>query len=104
MSTRMIENQRLAFLAQAQDASRRFQDTLVNLSDAQRAAMLAIVAMKTSTPIDVVFWADSDDAQQIACVVDAHLRRDAENHDAYQLGSGCLFQVVPQPGSETRYE
>lgn len=103
MTTRMIENQRRAFLAQAEDAARRLQDALVNLNDAQRAGIIARLAAKTSTPVDIVYWADENDATEIASIALGHLIL-GEDHNTYQLGSGCLFQVVPQPGSERSYD
>jgi hypothetical protein len=103
MTSRMVENQRRAFIAQAEDAARRLQDALANLSDAQRAAIIARLAEKTSTPIDIVYWADESDADLIAEIVDRHLRI-GDDPNTYLLGSGCLFQVVPQPGSEHSYE
>lgn len=99
----IVENQRRAFIAQAEDAARRLQDALVNLSDAQRAGIIARLAAKTSTPIDIVYWADAQDADEIASLALGHLLL-GDDHNTYQLGSGCLFQVVPQPGSERSYE
>lgn len=91
MASRMIENQKLAFLAQAQDAARRFQDTLVNLSDPQRAAMLAIVAAKTSTPVDIVLLGESGDWREAWQTCSAHLKASGDNR--WTLGNGCEFIV-----------
>lgn len=99
MSTRMLENQKRAFLAQAQDASRRFQDSLVNLSDAQRAAILAIVAAKTSTPVDIVMLTgEPGDWREAWQVVSQHLRMTPDH--TWMLGNGCEFVVEHEPGTE----
>jgi hypothetical protein len=101
--TRIVENQRRAFIAQAQDDARRLCASLVNLSDAQRAAILALIAAKTSTPIDIHYWADTGDRDLVAQIVSGVLIR-GDEPDTYQLGSGCDLTVTPSPGSETSYE
>lgn len=99
----IVENQKRAFIAQAQDDARRLCTSLANLSDAQRAAILAIVAMKTDTPIDIGYIADTGDSELIAQIVSGVLLRSL-TQDSYLLGSGCLFQITPAPGSERSYE
>lgn len=91
MASRMITNQRLAFLAQAQDAARRFQDALVNLSDAQRATMLARVAAKSSTPVDIVLLGEPGDAREAREAAAGHLQSSGDNR--WTLGNGCEFIV-----------
>ena len=89
----IVENQRRAFIAQAQDDARRLCASLANLSDAQRAAILAITAAATSTPVDMVYIADTGDTQLIRELVAGHLR-EGEWRNSYTLGSGCDFTVV----------
>lgn len=97
MTTRMIENQRRAFLASANDDARRLVHSLANLSDAQRAAILAIIAAKSSTPVDIVMMtgerSDWYEASQVAST--GGLRLTAENR--WTLGNGCEFIVEELP-------
>lgn len=99
----IVINQKRAFIAQAQDDARRFHSSLANLNDAQRAAILAITVAATSTPMDLVYVADQGDIDQIRFVLDGVLLRGSDPN-TYLLGSGCLFQVVPAPGTETPHE
>jgi hypothetical protein len=99
----IVENQKLAFLARAQDDARRLCSSLANLSDAQRAAILALIAAKTSTPIDIGYIADTGDAELIREIVSGTLRV-GDWQNTYLLGSGCDFTVTPAPGSERSYE
>jgi hypothetical protein len=95
----IVSNQRRAFLAQAKDDARRLTHSLRNLSEAQRAAIIAIVAERSETPVDIVLLADHGDAREVAETTAGLLRR-GETSDTYKLGSGCLFQVVPAPGED----
>ena len=99
----IVENQRRAFLAQAQDDARRLCASLANLSDAQRAAILALITKRTSTPIDIGYIADSGDAELIREIVGGELLV-GDWQNTYLLGSGCDFTVTPAPGSERSYE
>lgn len=98
----IVVNQKRAFVAQAQDDAKRLCKSLANLSDAQRAAILALVTKRTSTPIDIHYVADTGDAELINEIVGGELITACQN--TYLLGSGCDFVVTPAPGSETRYE
>lgn len=99
----IVENQRVAFIAAAQDDARRLCRSLANLSDAQRAAILALIAAATSTPIDIGYIADTGDQELISEIVDGHLLR-GDWQNTYLLGSGCDLTVTPAPGSERSYE
>jgi hypothetical protein len=88
----IVQNQKRAFLARSMDAARRLQDELVNLSDAQRAAILAIIAAKTSTPVDIVMLTsepgDWNEARQ-TCGDELKATPDRR----WSLGNGCEFIV-----------
>lgn len=104
MTTRMIANQRRAFLAGAQDDARRLASSLANLSDAERVALLAVLAAATSTPLDAIFMtSEPGDREQLDAILTGVLLRGPQP-DSYDLGNGCLLLVVPQPGTETTHE
>lgn len=92
MTTRMIENQRRAFLSRANDAARRLQDEMVNLSDAQRAALLAVIAAKTSTPVDIVMLTgEPGDWREAHAAINGQLHTTSDHR--WMLGNGCEFIV-----------
>lgn len=99
----IVSNQLTAFLARANDDARRLVHSLANLSDPQRAAMLAVIAAATSTPIDLVYVADEGDAQEISLVLDGVLLH-GDTQNSYLIGSGCEMTVVAAPGTETHHE
>lgn len=87
----IVDNQKIAYLARVQDDMRRLQDSLVNLSDSQRAGILAILAAKTSTPVDIVLLGESGDWREAWGIVSAHLKASGDNR--WTLGNGCEFIV-----------
>lgn len=88
----IVANQKRAFIAQAQDDARRLCASLANLSDAQRAAILAIIAAKTSTPVDIVMLtSEPGDWNEARQTCGDELK---QTHDRrWSLGNGCEFIV-----------
>lgn len=100
----IVSNQRSAFLAAATSDARRLTHSLANLSDAQRAAILAILAAATSTPLDLGFiTSEPGDADEVDAILAGVLLRGPQP-DSYDLGNGCLLTITPQPGTETTHE
>lgn len=91
----IVRNQQLAYLSRAQDDARRLASSLASLNEPQRAAMLAFVAAKSETPVDIVMIAEPGDWRDAHQVISAHLR---ETHDhRWEIGSGCHLVIEEMP-------
>lgn len=91
----IVENQRRAYLAHANDTATQLAGRLLMLSPAQRAAIIASVAYHSQTPIDITLVTDErDDPSSIAMLLDGDVPSSEVSTWAWALGSGCIFQVV----------
>jgi hypothetical protein len=91
----IVENQQRAFLAQASDSARRLEDALRNLSPAEQAATLALIAKNSGTPIDIIMVGEPGDWREARELVEGKLRMDARHR--WELGSGCHFEILDLP-------
>lgn len=96
MST-IVQNQKRAFVASAMDDARNLADSLRYLSEPQRAAILAVLAAASATPIDITLMGEPGDEVEAYSIVDGVLAR-ASGPYAWKLGSGCLFTVDLEGG------
>lgn len=88
----IVENQRRSYQAQALDAAQRLADTLANLSEAQAAAVIAVAANKSRTPVDITLQGDHGDEIDAFGIVDGVLPRAAGPY-AWSTYAGCTFVV-----------
>lgn len=92
MST-IVVNQKRAFLASAMDDAKNLAESLKFLSDAQRAAILAIVAKNSDTPVDITLIGAMGDEIEAYMITDGVLDRAAAGPFSWKLGNGCVFRV-----------
>jgi hypothetical protein len=98
MASRIVDNQRVAFVSRAQSTARRLTDDLMALSPAQRAAVLAIVAKESSTPLDFVWLAENHtDEHEIAAILDGTLPRCSGERYSWIVATNAHFAVVALP-------
>jgi len=90
----IVANQKSAFLARATDDARRLADSLQNLSEPQRAAILAIVASKAQTPVDIVMLGEPGDWNEARQAIHG-LRLDSAGR--WEINSGCHLVVEELP-------
>lgn len=98
MST-IVANQQRAYEAQAQDAMRRLVPAMTSLCEPQRAAMLALLAAATATPVDITLLGVRGDAAECASLLDGVLTRGHSTH-SWLIGSGCEFLCSVLPGED----
>lgn len=90
----IVTNQRRAYLAQAQDASRLLAARLRNVPPAERAAILASTAADANCPIDVTLTTPHrSDALDAAIILDGDLMPSRDATWAWHIHSGCEFIV-----------
>lgn len=95
MGASIVENQRRAYLAQAHDAAFVLSRKLENLSEPQRAAILALVAHSSRTPVDIsMLTGEKDDPMEAALIMDGEAPQGTDANWAWNLGSGCQFVVT----------
>lgn len=99
----IIDNQRRAFASQAQAAARRLVPAMLNLPEPERAAMLALIAASTATPVDIVLLGVNGDAEACASILDGTLAR-GDTQTSWKIGSGCCFVVSTLPGEGNPHE
>lgn len=87
-------NQKLAFLARAQDDARRLAASLCNLPEGERAAMLALAARQSNTPVDITMVGEPGDWRD-AWQASATLKMTSDHR--WEIGSGCHLQIVELP-------
>lgn len=72
----IVENQRSAYIHRAMSSARVLADDLLNLSPAQRAAVLATIAATVGSTVDMVLIAEHpEDEQEAAQILDGVLAR-----------------------------
>lgn len=91
----IVHNQQRAYVAHATDRARNLADSLRNLSPAEQAAMLAIVAQKAGTPIDIAMLGEPGDWLEAREILANHLRMDSTGR--WELGSGCHLLISELP-------
>jgi hypothetical protein len=91
----IVTNQKRAFVSRAISAADRLAVELRNVSPAEQAAILAIVAKNANTPIDIAMIGEPHDWLDARAVLDGHLRCDSTGR--WEVGSGCHLQIVELP-------
>lgn len=91
----IVSNQQRAFLAQSLDAATRLADALRNHSPAEQAAILALVAQRAGTPIDIAMIAEPGDWNAARQILAGRLRITSDHR--WELGSGCHLQILELP-------
>lgn len=94
MSTRMIQNQRRAYLAQAEDAARVLGYRLRDVSPAEQVVLLASAAKAAGCPVDTVMLTEHrSDALDAAMLADGDLQPGSEGW-SWKISSGCELRIV----------
>ena len=95
MTARMIHNQQRAFLAAALDDTRRLAASLMSLSPAERAAIIATLTAQTKAPVDMVMlYDDPQDARDVEAILDGVLSRCTSVPHAWRLSGDAHFSLV----------
>lgn len=90
----IVSNQRKVYIAKAEDSAKEFAAFLLNISPAQRAALIASVAHHSETPIDVTMQTGHrEDAREAAAILDGDLEDDDSATWAWKTYSGCSFVI-----------
>lgn len=88
----IIENQRKSYIAQSMDNARRLADSLANLSEAQAATIIAVVAKESKTPVDIILQGEQGDEIEAYSIADGILPR-ASGSYSWSTYAGCVFSV-----------
>jgi hypothetical protein len=88
----IVDNQKRSFQAQAMDNARRLADSLANLSEAQAATIIAVVARESKTPIDIILQGEQGDEVEAYSIADGILPR-ATGSYSWSTYAGCVFSV-----------
>lgn len=92
----IVANQRAVNRSLGCDAARSLARSMRNLSPPERAAIIALLAASTNTPVDVVLLGVRGDAELCASVLDGVLARGSTN-TSWRIGSGCEFVLTILP-------
>lgn len=88
----IVDNQRRSYVASAMDNARRLADSLQYLSEAQGAAIIAVVARESKTPIGMYLHGDQGDEIEVYSILDGVLPR-ASGAYAWSTYAGEAFVV-----------
>ena len=91
----IVANQRRSYLATAMDDTRRLAQSLMSLSPAERAGIIATLTGKTKAPIDMVMlYDDPQDARDVEAILDGVLSRCATVPHAWRLSGDAHFSLI----------
>ena len=91
----IVANQRRSYLATAMDDTRRLAQSLMSLSPAERAAIIATLTAQTEANLDLVYLADDEsEPRDAAAICDGVLRRCCGESYTWRLGQNNLFSIV----------